>query len=48
MKSVLEVINATTAYFQKSGVGSARLNIEQIGRYARACQRCRDVLGALQ
>ena len=30
MKSVLEVINSTTAYFQKSGVESPRLNIEHL------------------
>jgi release factor glutamine methyltransferase len=30
MKTVLEVIQATTAYFQKSGVDSARLNIEHL------------------
>jgi release factor glutamine methyltransferase len=30
MKTVLEVIQATTAYFQKSGVASARLNIEHL------------------
>lgn len=30
MKSVIEVIQATTAYFQKSGVDSARLNIEHL------------------
>lgn len=30
MKSVLEVITATTAYFQKSGVESPRLNIEHL------------------
>ncbi|HEX8295398.1 MAG TPA: HemK/PrmC family methyltransferase, partial [Chthoniobacteraceae bacterium] len=30
MKTVLEVITATTAYFQKSGVESARLNIEHL------------------
>ena len=27
---------------------AARLNVEQLGRYARARQRRRDVLGALQ
>ncbi|HSI15165.1 MAG TPA: peptide chain release factor N(5)-glutamine methyltransferase [Chthoniobacter sp.] len=30
MKTVLEVIQATTAYFQKSGVESPRLNIEHL------------------
>ena len=30
MKTVLEVIQATTAYFQKSGMESARLNIEHL------------------
>ncbi|MGB8167654.1 MAG: peptide chain release factor N(5)-glutamine methyltransferase [Chthoniobacteraceae bacterium] len=30
MKTVLEVIQATTAYFQKSGVESARLSIEHL------------------
>lgn len=30
MKTVLEVIQVTTAYFQKSGVDSARLNIEHL------------------
>ena len=30
MKTVLEVIQATTTYFQKSGVESARLNIEHL------------------
>jgi len=30
MKTVLEVIQATTAYFQKSGIESARLNIEHL------------------
>jgi release factor glutamine methyltransferase len=30
MKTVLEVIQATTAYFQKSGVESGRLNIEHL------------------
>src|SRR5258708_12819156 len=30
MKTVIEVIQATTAYFQKSGVDSARLNIEHL------------------
>lgn len=30
MKTVLEVIQATTAYFQKSGVDSPRLNIEHL------------------
>ncbi len=30
MKTVIEVIQATTAYFQKSGVESARLNIEHL------------------
>src|SRR5688500_12964257 len=30
MKTVLEVIKATTAYFEKSGVESARLNIEHL------------------
>jgi release factor glutamine methyltransferase len=30
MKTVLEVIQSTTAYFQKSGVESARLNIEHL------------------
>ena len=30
MKTVLEVIKATTTYFQKSGVESPRLNIEHL------------------
>lgn len=30
MKTVLEVIQSTTAYFEKNGVESARLNIEQL------------------
>ena len=30
MKTVLEVIQSTTAYFQKHGIESARLNIEHL------------------
>src|SRR6186997_2720221 len=37
--TVLEVLQSTTAYFKKHGVGSPRLNAEHLLAHALACQR---------